>query len=78
MQPVVMAGDFSQPQLALIGIAIAAGSIILSHVNDGGFWIVQRYFNMTVPQTLLTWTVLETILSIVCFGMVALLWVFVA
>lgn len=78
MQPIVVAGDFSQPQLALIGIAIAAGSIILSHVNDGGFWIVQRYFNMTVPQTLLTWSVLETILSVVGFGMVALLWVVVS
>lgn len=78
MQPVVAAGHFSQPQLALVGIAIAAGSIILSHVNDGGFWIVQRYFNMTVPQTLLTWTVLETILSIVGFGMVALLWAILA
>lgn len=77
LQPVVAAGNFSQPELALIGIAIAAGSIIASHVNDGGFWIIQRYFNMTVPQTLATWTVLETILSIVGFAMVCLLWAFV-
>ncbi|MGH3353636.1 MAG: GntP family permease, partial [Nocardioides sp.] len=53
--------DFSQPELAVIAVAIAAGSIILSHVNDGGFWIVSRYFNLTVKQTLATWTVLETV-----------------
>ncbi|MBD8464968.1 gluconate:H+ symporter, GntP family [Plantibacter sp. VKM Ac-1784] len=77
LQPVVLAGDYSQPQLALIGIAIAAGSITLSHVNDGGFWIIAKYFNMSVKQTLATWTVLETILSVVGFGMVALIWLFV-
>jgi len=77
IQPVVLAGNYSQPQLALIGIAISAGSIILSHVNDGGFWIIQRFFNMTVPQTLATWTVLETILSLVGFGMVSIIWLFV-
>jgi GntP family gluconate:H+ symporter len=77
LQPVVLAGDYSQPQLALIGIAIAAGSITLSHVNDGGFWIISKYFNMSVKQTLATWTVLETILSVVGFGMVALIWLFV-
>ncbi len=37
----------------------------LSHVNDGGFWLVKEYFNLTVPQTFQTWTVLETIISIV-------------
>ncbi|MCL6468823.1 MAG: permease DsdX, partial [Ralstonia sp.] len=41
------------------------GSLILSHVNDGGFWLVKEYFNLTVPQTFKTWTVLETIISIV-------------
>lgn len=77
MQPIVAMGSYSQPQLALIGLAIAAGSIIASHVNDGGFWMVQRYFNMTVSQTLLTWTVLETILSVVGFAMVSIVWLFV-
>jgi GntP family gluconate:H+ symporter len=46
-------------------------------VNDGGFWIVAKYFNMTVKQTLLTWSVLETILSLVGFGMASLLWAFI-
>ncbi|SDJ75686.1 gluconate:H+ symporter, GntP family [Nocardioides sp. YR527] len=68
---------YSQPELAVIAVAIAAGSIILSHVNDGGFWIVSRYFNMTVKQTLATWTVLETVLSIVGFAAAAVAWAIV-
>lgn len=73
----VAAGNYSPAQLALIVVAVSAGSIIASHVNDGGFWIVSRYFNMTVKQTLMTWTVLETILSIVGFAMAALIWVII-
>jgi GntP family gluconate:H+ symporter len=49
----------------LMVLATGAGSLILSHVNDGGFWIVKQYFNMTVTQTLKTWTVLETLISII-------------
>ena len=49
----------------LLVVAIGAGSLIASHVNDGGFWLVKEYFNMTVAQTVATWTLLETIISIV-------------
>lgn len=52
--------------------AICAGSIIASHVDNGGFWIVSRYFGISVKDTLKTWTVLETILSIVGFVVVAI------
>ena len=69
--------DYSQPELAVIAVAIAAGSIILSHVNDGGFWIVSRYFNLTVKETLMTWTVLETVLSAAGFAAAAVAWVIV-
>jgi len=48
----------------LLVLATGVGSLILSHVNDGGFWLVKEYFNMTVPQTFKTWTVCETIISI--------------
>ncbi|VXA94192.1 Inner membrane permease YgbN [Arthrobacter sp. 9V] len=72
-----LASGYSQPQLALIVVAISSGSIIASHVNDGGFWIISKYFNMSVKDTLKTWTVLETVLSIVGFGMAALLYTFV-
>ncbi|QFZ22365.1 GntP family permease [Saccharothrix syringae] len=71
--PVVADLGYSQPQLALVVMAIAAGSIIASHVNDGGFWIVSRYFGLSVKETLQTWTVLETILSVVGFAMAMLL-----
>jgi len=72
-----LATGYSQPQLALIVVAISSGSIIASHVNDGGFWIISKYFNMSVKDTLKTWTVLETVLSVVGFGMAALLYTFV-
>ncbi|GIG60747.1 gluconate:proton symporter [Longispora fulva] len=71
--PLVAADGLSQPRIALVACAIAAGSIIASHVNDGGFWIVSRYFNMSVKDTLRTWTVLETILSLVGFTMAGVL-----
>ena len=48
----------------LLAIATGAGSLIFSHVNDGGFWLVKEYFNMTVPETLKTWSVCETIISV--------------
>ncbi|MEW6340471.1 MAG: gluconate:H+ symporter [Pseudomonadota bacterium] len=48
----------------LLVLATGAGSLILSHVNDGGFWLVKEYFGMTVPQTFKTWTVCETIISL--------------
>ena len=57
----------------LLVVAIGAGSLIASHVNDGGFWLVKEYFNMTVPQTVVTWTILETIISIVGLAGVLLL-----
>lgn len=48
----------------LLVVSIGAGSLIASHVNDGGFWLVKEYLNMSVPQTLATWTIIETIVSI--------------
>ncbi len=57
----------------LLVVAIGAGSLIASHVNDGGFWLVKEYFNMSVPQTVATWTVLETIVSVLGLAGVILL-----
>src|SRR6476469_630863 len=48
----------------LLVVSIGAGSLIASHVNDGGFWLVKEYLNITVEETLATWTVLETVVSI--------------
>jgi len=49
----------------LLVLATGAGSIFLSHVNDGGFWLFKEYFNVTIKETLMSWTLMETIVSIV-------------
>ncbi len=54
----------------LLVIATGAGSLIFSHVNDGGFWVVKEYFGMTVSETLKTWSIAETIISVTAFGLV--------
>jgi GntP family gluconate:H+ symporter len=56
----------------LLVLAMGAGSLICSHVNDGGFWIVKEYFGFSVIQTLKTWTVMETIISVVAFALILL------
>jgi GntP family gluconate:H+ symporter len=52
----------------LLVVALGAGSLIASHVNDGGFWLVKEYLGLDVPTTLKTWTVIETIISVVALG----------
>jgi GntP family gluconate:H+ symporter len=68
-----MATSVPGTNLELVIIAMGAGSAILSHLNDGGFWFVKEYLNMTVPQTLKTWTVMETIVSLVALILALLL-----
>jgi gluconate:H+ symporter, GntP family len=48
----------------LLAIATGAGSLIFSHVNDGGFWLVKEYFNLSVPDTLKSWSICETIIAV--------------
>ncbi|MGW0160320.1 GntP family permease [Mycobacterium sp. NPDC003323] len=67
--------DLSSIQLTAMVFAIAAGATVLSHVNDSGFWLVSRFFNMDVKTTLKTWTVMETTLGVSAFGFSVLLWV---
>jgi Gnt-I system high-affinity gluconate transporter len=57
----------------LLVLAIGAGSMTFSHVNDGGFWLFKEYFNLTIRQTFATWTVMETIVSVAGLLMVLLL-----
>ena len=57
----------------LMVVSIGAGSLIASHVNDGGFWLVKEYLNMTVQQTVATWTLMETIVAVTGLGAVLLL-----
>lgn len=69
----VMVGDDATVDRELLVLALGAGSLTLSHVNDGGFWFVKELFALTVQQTLKTWTVLETVLSIVALAILLLL-----
>ncbi|QQP91758.1 gluconate transporter [Skermanella sp. TT6] len=71
--PILQQNNVEGPQLALATIAIAAGGTILSHVNDSGFWLVNRFFGLTEKETLQSWTVAVTIVSLVGFAMVLLL-----
>ncbi len=52
-----------QPELMVL--AIGSGSLMLSHVNDGGFWLFKEYFNLSIRETLRTWTVMETLVGII-------------
>ena len=63
----------STTQIALVVLAIGAGSLFFSHVNDAGFWLVKEYFGMTVGETIKTWSVMETIISVMGLGMTLLL-----
>ncbi|MCU1550064.1 MAG: gluconate permease [Glaciihabitans sp.] len=65
--------SLSPIHLALLVLAVGAGSLIFSHVNDAGFWLVKEYFGLTVGQTLKTWSVMETIISVLGLGLTLLL-----
>ena len=69
--PAVLAADYNVVQLAAMVVAVAAGSVVLSHVNDSGFWLVGRFFGMDVRTTFKTWTVLETIIGVLGFAIAA-------
>ncbi|WP_124981190.1 GntP family permease [Nonlabens xiamenensis] len=66
----------SAPELALLVIAIASGASIFSHVNDSGFWLVGKYLGLNEAQTLKSWSVMTTLLSISGFASVCLLSLF--
>jgi GntP family gluconate:H+ symporter len=68
-----LAVGLNDPNLALVVLAIGAGSLFFSHVNDAGFWLVKEYFGLTVGQTIKTWSVMETIISVMGLGLTLLL-----
>jgi len=72
-----LATELSSTHVSLLALAIGAGSLFFSHVNDAGFWMVKEYFGMTVGQTIKTWSVMETIISVVGFACVMLLSLFI-
>jgi gluconate transporter len=68
-----LAADMSTSHAALLVLAVGAGSLFFSHVNDAGFWLVKEYFGMDVGQTIKTWSVMETIISVVSLAFVLVL-----
>jgi GntP family gluconate:H+ symporter len=67
MQPAIMAGDYNAVQLVALVAATAAGSSVVSHVNDSGFWLVSRFFGLSTAQTLRSWTVMTTVVGVLGF-----------
>jgi gluconate transporter len=72
--PMVRASGVS-PELMVL--ATGAGSLMFSHFNDTGFWMFKEYFNLTIPQTLATWTAMEVVVGTVGMAMVLVLSAFV-
>ena len=58
-------------------LAIGCGSLFFSHVNDAGFWLVKEYFGLTVGETIKSWSVMETVISVFGFALVMLVSVLV-
>jgi GntP family gluconate:H+ symporter len=66
-----IAADLGTNDLSLLVLAIGCGSLFFSHVNDAGFWLVKEYFGLTIGQTIKSWSVMETAISVV--GLVCVL-----
>ena len=69
VQPLITDGAFNSIELVAIVLALAAGSVTAGHVNDSGFWLVGRFFQMDVKTTLKTWTVMQTTIGLVGFAL---------
>ncbi|WP_123025742.1 GntP family permease [Mycolicibacterium stellerae] len=67
----------STGQVSLIVLAVGAGSVFFSHVNDAGFWLVKEYFGMSIGQTIKTWSIMETVLSVTGLVLVLILGIFI-
>jgi Gnt-I system high-affinity gluconate transporter len=63
LAPLIQSQTGIKPELMVL--SIGAGSLMFSHLNDGGFWLFKEYFNLSIKDTLKTWTVMETIVSVV-------------
>lgn len=73
--PIVAGSDFSQLQLCAIVASVAAGSVVLSHFNDSGFWLFKGLYGVDEKTTLRTWTVLETLIGGIGFAFACVIFV---
>ena len=72
--PLLGVSDYSEMQLAVLVIAIAAGASVFSHVNDSGFWLVKQYLGLTEKQTFKTWSILTTLIAFTGLIVSTILW----
>lgn len=68
-----LVGGLSTAETSLVVLAVGAGSVFFSHVNDAGFWLVKEYFGLSVGQTIKSWSLMETVLSVTGLACVLLL-----
>lgn len=68
-----LVGGMSAGEVSLVVLAVGAGSLFFSHVNDAGFWLIKEFFGMTVGQTIKSWSIMETVLSVTGLVLVLLL-----
>jgi gluconate:H+ symporter, GntP family len=74
LAPILLHSPGVRPEL--LAVATGCGALIFSHVNDGGFWLVKEYFNMGVTDTMKTWSIMETLISVIGLGFtIGLAWV---
>ncbi|MGY1433632.1 GntP family permease [Streptomyces reniochalinae] len=71
--PLIHEFGLSQPEIALVVVAVASGGTVLSHVNDSGFWLFNRYMDIDIRTTLKSWTLMETFLGLTAFAIAAAL-----
>ena len=62
---------------SLMVLSIGAGSLLFSHVNDAGFWLFKEYFNLSIKDTIRSWSLMETIVALVGLAGVLLLNLFI-
>ena len=73
--PTLAGADLSQIEICTIVVAVAAGSVVLSHFNDSGFWLFKGLYGIDEKTTLKTWTVLETLIGVIGFAIAAIIYI---
>ncbi|MGW0709695.1 GntT/GntP/DsdX family permease [Streptomyces sp. NPDC002643] len=74
LTPLLERADLSTPQLSLVALAMGAGGLAVSHINDAGYWMFTKLAGLDVASGLRTWTVLTTVMGLIGFGLTAALW----
>ncbi|MFF4348650.1 SLC13 family permease [Streptomyces sp. NPDC001530] len=74
LTPLLQRADLSTGQLSLVALAMGAGGLAVSHINDAGYWMFTKLAGLDVATGLRTWTVLTTTMGVMGFGLTAALW----